>query len=600
MKRFSGIAPFTVALLLAVPTFVRAQQYVPVDLDGVFDDEDEDFSSVKGVNLLSNGRQIAGSVRRAMTNGSLVVTGPLSLPKFSDGRGPVHSAGPNVQANDPGLDHIASFPGFTRPFEFSTQSETSIVRSGNNVVVGYNTSAGEFVIRIGNGLFATQVLLSGFSVSHDGGKTFRSGFVTPPAGSVLTFGDPALAVDRNGNFYFSHLAGDPAGNTVVGVSKSTDTGETWSNTVIAFTDNGADKNWMAVGPDPTNMGRDNVYVTWTRFTATSSELVLSRSIDGGASFSTKTLFAPAGDSFFSNQIQFSNPVVDRSTGRLYIPFLHFSQFDADAIRVLVSDDGGVTFRFLAFNQAGAPDAFAWMNVTPGAFTDCGANNGGFRNVLHQGPNLGGGRFGFPRYRHATRLVTQPAAAAANGRFFLAFQTNGSPFFGDDSAGSSITALYSRDGGNSWFPPLTVAPSTAADPQHVHPAVTLTEEDGGQLLIGYYVQQADSKLRTDVATTVATGKGLKLVKTGHLSSTSFDLTPSNNPFPIVGNPFFTTNYDRAIRACYDIGEYMSLTRGGDEGGIAAWGDNRNTWIGPPDSIQPGPHAQPDVFVTQTGD
>src|SRR5262249_40063560 len=150
-------------------------------------------------------------------------------------------------------------------------------------------------------------------VSHDNGKTFRSGFVTPPANSVLTFGDPALAVDRNGNFYYSHLAGDPAGNTVVGVSKSTDSGETWSNTVIAFTDNGADKNWMAVGPDPTNKSRDNVYVTWTRFTNTGSQLILSRSIDGGASFSSNILFAPPGDSFFSSQIQFSNPVVDRQT-----------------------------------------------------------------------------------------------------------------------------------------------------------------------------------------------------------------------------------------------------------------------------------------------
>jgi len=35
----------------------------------------------------------------------------------------------------------------------------------------------------------------------------------------------------------------------------------------------------------------------------------------------------------------------------------------------------------------------------------------------------------------------------------------------------------------------------------------------------------------------------------------------------------------------------------KGPVAAWGDNRNTWTGPPGSAAPFTHAQPDVFFTR---
>jgi hypothetical protein len=41
------------------------------------------------------------------------------------------------------------------------------------------------------------------------------------------------------------------------------------------------------------------------------------------------------------------------------------------------------------------------------------------------------------------------------------------------------------------------------------------------------------------------------------SPAFDLIPSNIPLPAFG-PNFTTNYDRTIRPCYNIGEYMAAT------------------------------------------
>ncbi len=580
-----------VAIILT-PRNLRAQQdqLTPVG-DDVLTDE-EDFNAVKGLDLRSNGKQMADIVRHAAEAGTLVVTPDPVAPNgdMSSGNGNHDDDLRNIQVNDPALDNIQSFPG-TRPFEESTQSETSIASFGKHVLVGYNSSAGEPIVRIGGLLFATKILFSAYSISHDGGKTWSSHFLTPTPGSVLTFGDPAVGVDRNGNFYYAGLGGDAVGNTVISVGKSTDHGDTFAPAAIVATDNGGDKDWLAVGPDPAVPGRDNLYVTWTSFQAGGAQLRMGKSIDGGATWTTKTLFAPVANAVMSSFIQFSNPVVDATAGRLYIPFLHFSNLDADMIRVLVSDDGGETFRFLAFNVPGAPDAFAFPNVTPGEFTDCGRANGGFRNVLHQGANLGGGRFGFARYRFATRLITQPSAAAVRGRLFLAFNSSTSPFFGDPASRSMITVLFSNDGGNTWADPLTVAASTSADPQHVHPAISV-KEDGDEAHVGYYVQQNDSRLRTDLTRLKVDDKRLRVDETKQLSSVTFDLTPSNNPFPIAGNAFFTTNYDRTVRACYNLGEYLSLTTA-DDGVRAAWGDNRQTWTSPAGSSFPGTHAQADV-------
>src|SRR5206468_3234234 len=161
---------------------------------------------------------------------------------------------------------------------------------------------------------------------------------------------------------------------------------------------------------------------------------------------------------------------------LYIPFLHFTNLNADNVRVLVSDDGGRNFRFLPFNVPGALDAFAFPNVTPGIINDCGTG-GGFRNALVAGLDQGGGRMGQRRYKQATRLITQPHAAAARGNFVFVVNSSTSPFFGAGT-GSEIKAVFSRDGGVTWTSSRVVS-STPADPQHVHPALVLSA-DGKRL------------------------------------------------------------------------------------------------------------------------
>jgi hypothetical protein len=363
---------------------------------------------------------------------------------------------------------------------------------------------------------------------------------------------------------------------------------------LVVQDDGSDKEWLAIGPDPRVRNRDNLYITWTSFGAAGSTLNLSRSLDGGTTWSpARVLFTPADDGVNSSYVQFSNPIVDQATGRLYIPFLHFSDIDADNVRVLVSDDGGATFKFLAFNVAGAPDAFGFPVVTPGVLNDC--FGGGIRNVLHQGA-AGTGRFGFPQYTQATRLITQPAAAVWNGRLVITLNSSTSPFFGDPSAGSQILLLYSPDGGQTWATQQTVAASTGLEPQHVHPAIALNRS-GSRGWVTYYAQRWDERLKTRIAKLKLFNSQASVGNHADLSTTTFNLTPSN----IRLAPDATTNFDRVVATCYDIGEYASVStaRHSDDGEdwqglVSAWGDNRNSWTGPADSSAPYTHAQPDVF------
>ena len=91
----------------------------------------------------------------------------------------------------------------------------------------------------------------------------------------------------------------------------------------------------------------------------------------------------------------------------------------------------------------------------------------------------------------------------------------------------------------------------------------------------------------------------LVPTGGASALSpaFDLTPSNNPLASLGANG-TTNYDRTIRPCYDIGEYMGSASVGN-GAVLTFGTNQRTWTSPPQSPAAGTHAQPDLFSNRFG-
>jgi hypothetical protein len=114
-------------------------------------------------------------------------------------------------------------------------------------------------------------------------------------------------------------------------------------------------------------------------------------------------------------------------------------------------------------------------------------------------------------------------------------------------------------------------------------------------VSYYTQHGDGTVDLDL---VSTGRSSNFAL-GHairVTSQSFDLVPSNIPIPTGAQPFRTTNFDRTIVPCYDLGEYVGLFN--NKGNVyAVWGDNRNQVTEPTDPLDPisgQTHAQPDDF------
>src|SRR5215469_8754477 len=97
-------------------------------------------------------------------------------------------SGPDIQVNDPSLDNI-QYPGgsHSTPWEFATESETTIATDGSNIVVSYNSAANQQITKVtGNQSVGTvnftYSFIAGYSVSHDGGQTWRSSFISPSQG----------------------------------------------------------------------------------------------------------------------------------------------------------------------------------------------------------------------------------------------------------------------------------------------------------------------------------------------------------------------------------------------------------------------------------
>jgi hypothetical protein len=506
--------------------------------------------------------------------------------------------GGNVQVSDPNSDYVQIFSGF-RPFVHATKSEVSTAASGQNIVVTYNDSTGIHVREnpSGPGLIVDQVLLSSFSTSNDGGKTWKTGRMPPAAGATETFGDPSVGVDRHGNFYFANLASDSAGDGAIAVNKSNDNGNTWLPGVIVQVDNGSDKEWLAVGPDPVNKNRDNVYVTWTSFQNDGScQLRFGKSTDGGATWSAKTIYAPAADPNPVNPqncLTFSNIVVDSITGIVYVPFLHFSNADRDFIQMMISNDAGATFHFATFNVPGAPNPNVVPVLQPGELTDCGGAN--LRLTIHGAANAGPGLFGFPRYINASRMTLQPAMAARNGVLYMAWSESAGSAYGAP-ADTNIKFMSSGDGGGSWTNPIIVN-SAGTDPHHVLPSLAI-DASPNSVHVSYYTQHSDGSVDLDMANSHDGGTTFPSDRTLRVSSTSFDLPPSN--IPLSNAPSFAaTNFDRQIAQCYALGEYQSVASA--NGSVyVGWGDMRNQITEPIDSLNPisgQTHSKPDVFFQE---
>jgi hypothetical protein len=189
-----------------------------------------------------------------------------------------------------------------------------------------------------NTIFGTQV---GWSL--DGGLTWTSQNEGP--GGVGNRGDPAAVIDRSGKFYVGYIANDKG----QGVSYSNDTGATWTHVTIAPGPPGffdlLDKNHLAVDNVATSGFVGQAYSAWTEFIsggANDNDIVFSRSLDGGATWSAGVNISNGVAAGSHNQgvnLQIG------PNGEIYATWAIYDAFPADenAIGFNSSVDGGATW-----------------------------------------------------------------------------------------------------------------------------------------------------------------------------------------------------------------------------------------------------------------
>ena len=189
--------------------------------------------------------------------------------------------------------------------------------------------------------------------STDGGQTWTTAEGTAPKDYRVS-GDVSLAYDSAGHALLCYIAFDKLGTTNywaqgatrngIFVRRSLDGGKTWeadASTVIAHnSDPGIpfeDKPWIVADTSGPHAG--NIYVGWTQFTLAASDLLFSRSTDGGKSWSKpiKLNSAPGLPRDDNGALEGFHAVAGPD-GTLYAIWA-----DRDGIMMAVSHDGGQTF-----------------------------------------------------------------------------------------------------------------------------------------------------------------------------------------------------------------------------------------------------------------
>jgi hypothetical protein len=164
-----------------------------------------------------------------------------------------------------------------------TQVEPDSFSFGNSVVTTFQSGRS----REGG------AAMIGFATSHDGGRTWRSGFLpgvtadsTPPGPGRAS--DPVVAYDAVHRVWLIATLSPAPGATRLLISRSAD-GIRWSGPVTAATatrgDLGYDKEWIACDNWSTSPFRGSCYLSYTDLTSNPRRLATQVSRDGGVTWS---------------------------------------------------------------------------------------------------------------------------------------------------------------------------------------------------------------------------------------------------------------------------------------------------------------------------
>ncbi|MEO6324223.1 MAG: hypothetical protein ABIT01_01435, partial [Thermoanaerobaculia bacterium] len=318
-------------------------------------DEADDAESWKEALIEARRR---GAVRVRLVGAATPTQGPAPL-RAPGARVPLATGNAyrpvDVQLNDPAYD------GFPANFH----AEPSIAAQGANQVCVFNDGGSDPT----SPNPATITSSDGFSISTDGGASFRDQGKRSPATGLTSFnGDNVVAAGPDGDFFYLSDAGvNNRSFDAMAVSRSTNGGRTWSVAANAatgmshrFDDGFFDKGWIAVDRS-TTATRGHVYVTWSdfSFTAGQTDLYFSRSTDHGLTWTARRLDT------FAHPVAVTYVQV-ASNGIVYVGEQDEGTVVAGAMTgtnaVRVSSDAGLTFSDLrsagSFRSVGDARAIA--------------------------------------------------------------------------------------------------------------------------------------------------------------------------------------------------------------------------------------------------
>jgi hypothetical protein len=345
----------------------------------------------------------------------------------------------------------------------------------------------------------------------DGGLTWTPVLIGDAIdGLTSTFRfDPTVAFDDDGNVYVGYgvRTAMPAGGnqrTVV-VCRSADGGASYPQcTNLATTADigtlpGNDKWHLATGPDPVTPTQQNVYIAWTQniteASGTDQRIVVSRSTDGGATFSAPIIINDLSIAGTRGGNLFADPAVGPA-GQLYVAW---HDIDAGQVWFDRSTDGGLTFGtdVLVTNSAA-----------------------GFKTSIPAQPDRGVGVM--------PTIDTDRSGGPFNGRLYLAYSdlgAGGSPDF-------NVLVRSSSDGGLTWTAPVVVHDDGGTNSQFL-PWVDVDQQTGQAVAVWYDARNDVNNKKVEVHLAVSDDGGATWKPNVLISDSPSDMSV-DNPNRYLGN------------------------------------------------------------------
>ncbi|HET9408625.1 MAG TPA: sialidase family protein [Candidatus Sulfotelmatobacter sp.] len=431
---------------------------------------------------------------------------------------------------------------------FTTESETNHASFGSTIVVGWNSSVQAAAVGSGN-----VTSMTGYGYSTNGGVSFVDAGLLTPASGQINVGDPALAVDRLGNFYFATLSVNSLmtlGGSRVAVARSTSTSPTvtfGTPTLIAgLLNTGSpfeDKEFIAV--DTTGGGNDGrVYLAWSEFASlfsTTAQVLFTYS----TSTTPLTFATPIALSTNSALFHGAMPAVGPG-GEIYVVWGEFAG-STERIHLVRSTNGGSVFANPDPMDPNPDKTVATVTPTPSS--------------------LGMRTRGFP----FVAIDRTGPGSPTRGNIYIVFQAD------PDGSGpdrSDVFFVRSTDGGVTWSAPRSInaAPAVTINPDTTthdnwQPSISVSPANG-HIKVSFYDRRNDpANTAISVFEAISTDAGLTWFNQ-QVSSVAFN--------PSVG-------YDPLIAPTY-MGDYNS--NASDTSGFhLVWGDVRNLCTPPGGATNP---------------